>query len=230
MKLSSFNFENYTSDFFWQKHSPQKVFCVMTLNAEGFYLIKTQKGWGKIIKNVDYFVCDGVGLAKGYQFLTGKKPVKCSGVDLVDSLIIKAPQTPTYIWGSTEENIQKAAKAYKKRGLNLVGFHNGFTGKDEEVLEKIKKSGAKIVFVGMRAKRQMELAVLINKKLGITSMNVGGSFDVAGGVFMRAPIFIQKIGFEWLWRMMLDPKRFKRLPLIFGFLWLVLLEKLGRKE
>jgi N-acetylglucosaminyldiphosphoundecaprenol N-acetyl-beta-D-mannosaminyltransferase len=48
-------------------------------------------------------------------------------------------------------------------------------------------------------------------------MTAGGSFDVAGGKFKRAPLFFQKIGLEWLWRMFADPKRLKRLPALDWF-------------
>lgn len=227
MRLSDFNFENHSSNDFWKNHSPEGGFSIMTMNAEIYYMVKSQGDWGDIIKRVGYFVCDGVGLALGYRFLTGKEAVKCSGADLVESLIEQFPKTPTYIWGTTEENIQKAAKAYKKRGLNLVGFHNGFTGQEEEILKEIKRSGAKLCFIGMGGRRQMEITVLVNKRLGITTMNVGGTFDVASGKFIRAPKAAQRLGLEWLWRMAIEPKRLKRLPALFGFVWFVALEKIG---
>lgn len=226
MKLSEINFYNGGRENAWEDFLKTPLF-VLPMHAEKWFLIKKRGGWDKILKEADVFVADGVGLSLGYKLVSGKNVQKISGVDLIEDVVNNHPKTPTYIWGTTEENIQKAAKAYKKRGLNLVGFHNGFTGQDEEVLEEIKKSGAKVAFIGMVPKRAAELCVRINKELKITSMTAGGSFDVAGGEFKRAPLITQKLGLEWLWRMMLDPKRFKRLPSLIGFVWYVLLEKIG---
>jgi N-acetylglucosaminyldiphosphoundecaprenol N-acetyl-beta-D-mannosaminyltransferase len=200
--------------------------AVLPMHAEKWFLIQKQGDWDGILRKVDIFVADGVGLAWGYRFLTGKKVQKISGIDLINQLIEQKPKTKTFIWGTTEKNIIKAAKLYKQRGLNVVGFHNGFSGKDEDILVEIKKSGAEIVFVGMGARRAAELVVKIKEELGISAMTAGGSFDVASGEFKRAPIVFQRVGLEWLWRMIIEPKRIKRLPALLGFVYYVLREKL----
>lgn len=224
MKLRGITFEKSEVDTFWDKYIKKSV-VVLPIHAEKWYMIKKDNNWDGLLKKVDVFVADGIGLIRGYKFLTGKKPIKISGADLVDSLIEKYPRTPTYIWGTTKENIQKAAKEYKKRGMNIVSFHNGFTGEDEDIIADIKKNNAKVCFVGNSAKRAAELAVKIHEELKITTMTAGGLFDVASGEFKRAPMFFQKVGLEWFWRMIVDLKRFKRLPTLFGFVWYVLLEK-----
>lgn len=211
-------------DVFWDEYINKSVF-ILPMHAEKWFLIKKDNSWGNILKKVDVFVADGVGLSWGYRFLTGKSVLKISGIDLINLLIEKYPKTPTYIWGTTEENIQKAAKEYKKRGLNIVGYHDGFSGKDENIIDNIRQSGAKVCFVGNSAKRAAELAVKIHEELKITTMTAGGSFDVASGNQRRAPKIFQKIGLEWFWRMIIDLKRFKRLPALFGFVWYVFLEK-----
>jgi N-acetylglucosaminyldiphosphoundecaprenol N-acetyl-beta-D-mannosaminyltransferase len=228
MKLSDFKFENYTPEEFWKFHAPDGGFSIMATHAEKYYMMKSQGDWDKIVSQITYVIGDGVGLAIGYWFLTGKKIVKCSGVDLIETLIAQFPKTPTYIWGTKPEIIKKAAEIYKKRGLNIVGFHDGYNGTPEEVIADIKKSGAKICFVGMSNKKQMDMVVKVNKELGITTMSAGGSFDVASGTFKRSPVLFQRIGLEWLWRMIIEPKRFKRLPALFIFSWYVIRERFNR--
>jgi N-acetylglucosaminyldiphosphoundecaprenol N-acetyl-beta-D-mannosaminyltransferase len=227
MRLSSIRFEESSLDKFWAKYTNERV-LVLPMHAEKWYLSKKQNDWDEVLKEVDVFVADGVGLVWGYRFLTGKKVSKISGIDLIERLVSNHPETPTYIWGTTPENIERAAKNYKKRGLNLVGFHDGFSGKDDEILAEIKKSGAKVVFVGVGPRRAAELCVRIKKEIGISAMTAGGSFDVAGGKFKRAPLFLQKIGLEWLWRMFTDPKRLKRLPALIGFVYYVIKEKITK--
>jgi len=222
MKLGRLTF--YQGEKFWRENADKALF-ILPMHAEKWHLIKKQGDWDEILKGVDIFIADGVGLAWGYKFLTGKNVQKVSGIDIINHLVKEQPQTPTYIWGTRPEIIKAATDAYKKRGLNIVGWHDGFSGKDEEIIADIKKSGAKVCFVGMGAKRAAGMALRIQKELGITTMTAGGSFDVASGEFKRAPMVFQKMGLEWLWRMLADPKRFKRLPLLFGFVYDVIKEK-----
>lgn len=229
MRLSELTFFNQKRKSLWG-NALLDPFFILPLHAEKWYLIQRQGDWAEILKNVDVFVADGVGLAWGYRFLTGKKVQKISGIDLINKLIQEFPQTPTYLWGTKSEIIKKAAQNYQKRGLNVVGFHDGFSGEDNQIIREIKRSGAKVCFVGMGARRAAELALKIHQELGITTMTAGGSFDVAAGNYKRASLIVQKMGLEWLWRMICDPKRFKRLPALFGFVWYIIKEKYGTKK
>jgi N-acetylglucosaminyldiphosphoundecaprenol N-acetyl-beta-D-mannosaminyltransferase len=228
MKLAELNFYNKSLNDFWGVNLEQGAF-ILPMHAEKWHLINKQGDWGEILKGVDVFVADGVGLAWGYKFLTGKKVQKVSGIDLINRLIKELPQTPTYIWGTKPEIIANAAKSYKEKGLNVVGYHDGFSGRDEEIIAEIKKSGAKVCFVGMGARRAAGMALRIHQELGITTMTAGGSFDVASGEFKRAPLLFQKIGLEWAWRMLADPKRLKRLPALISFIWYIMKEKVAGK-
>lgn len=198
---------------------------ILPMHAEKWTLIQEQEGWDRILSKVDIFFADGAGLAWGYRLITGNYLKKISGIDLIDMLIKDSPQTPTYIWGTRSELVKKAANVYKSSGLNVVGFHDGFTGSDEKVLEDIKKSGAKVCFIGMGALRAASLALRVHEELGITTMTAGGSFDVAGGKQKRAPQIFRKNGFEWLWRMIIEPSRVKRFPRLLRFIWYIIKEK-----
>jgi N-acetylglucosaminyldiphosphoundecaprenol N-acetyl-beta-D-mannosaminyltransferase len=228
MKLSQIDFYHGVSTGFWEEYLQKPVF-ILPMHAEKWHLIEKKSGWDEILKGVDLFVADGVGLVWGYRFLTGKRVQKISGIDLINRLIEELPETPTYIWGTKPEIIANAVKSYKEKGLNVVGYHDGFSGKDEEIIAEIKKSGAKVCFVGMGARRAAEIALRIHRELGITTMTAGGSFDVASGEFKRAPLMFQKVGLEWLWRMFADPKRFKRLPALMGFVWDIMREKMDKE-
>jgi len=228
MNLAELKFYSQPANKFWERASEQGAF-ILPMHAEKWHLIKKQGDWDEILGGVDIFVADGVGLAWGYKFLTGKKVQKVSGIDLINQLITEAPKTPTYIWGTKPEIIANAAKSYKEKGLNVVGYHDGFSGNDEEIIAHIKESGAKVCFVGMGAKRAAGLAHRIHQELRITTMTAGGSFDVASGTFKRAPLFFQKVGLEWFWRMLADPKRLKRLPALISFIWYIIREKMDKE-
>lgn len=228
MWLAKFSFYSNMSGPAWACLLKKPTF-ILPMHAEKWALIQKQGDWADILSAVDVFVADGVGLVWGYQFLTGKVVPKISGIDLISTLIAEAPETPVYLWGTNAKNIKKAAGSYKKSGLNVVGWHDGFSGQDSDILKEIKKSEAKAVFVGMGARRAAELCVRIKKELKLTAMTAGGSFDVASGNLKRAPKLFQQIGLEWLWRMLVDPKRFMRLPKLFLFVWYIIKEKYAKK-
>lgn len=117
-----------------------------------------------------------------------------------------------------------------------------------EIAQKIRTTGVQIVFVGLGAPKQeyfinelvrswfMVHSKKSNQKL--TSMNdepttmnhlvlmsVGGSFDILAGRLQRAPLLIRSIGFEWLWRLLREPWRFRRQLALLRFVFLVLKEK-----
>lgn len=229
MKIRELKFTNLTPEKFWKNLKDQNV-SVITAHAEMIYMASQDNNYLKPIKQADILVADGVGLKKGLEFL-GVKVSKCSGVDLIESLVKESNDVPTFLWGGKSEIVGQAAVKYIGRGLNIVGFFDGYNRDDEKIFQKIKESKARLVLVGMGGtERQLILVNKIKNELGVSAITVGGAFDVAAGKFKRAPKMFQKSGLEWLWRMLQDPKRIKRLPHLFGFVFLVLNERLFNEK
>lgn len=226
MKLKNISFESLHPETFWPVYHNTKV-AILAIHAEKWAMIKREKDWGSTLSDIDVFIGDGVGLLLGYWFLTGKVIKKCSGVDLINTLIEQYPKTNVYLWGARADVVARAAESYKKQGLSVVGIHDGYSGDPADIIKGIKESKAKLVFVGNEGKTQAELVARVHKELDISALSVGGSFDVAGGGLKRAPRLFQKIGLEWFWRMLIEPRRFKRLPNLFLFVWYVMMEKIG---
>lgn len=224
MKLMTLKVENLAPADFWDKHIRGPV-SIVTMQAEMSFLGKKGQEIGRGIENADVIVADGIGFLWGMHLLGQKNLKKCPGIDLVDCLVRKHPNTPTFLWGASDENVAKAAEYYRKKGLNVVGYHNGYDGKD--ATGEIKASGAKMVLVGNDYAKQVMYVNQIKKELGISAMTVGGSFDVASGMRKRAPKLIQKMHLEGPWRIIVDPKRILRLPRIFGFFWEVAKERIA---
>lgn len=225
MKFSELQFVDVCPYDFWTNYAGKGV-SVATIHAEMAYLASRNKEYSKPILASKVLLADGVGLIWGMKLL-GKKLRKCSGIDLIDTLIKQYPDTPVYIWGGNASVSALARKAYTARGLNIVGNHDGYSGSEDKIINEIKKKEAKVVFVGMGGtSRQLRLVNNISEELGIMAITVGGSLDVAAGVVKRAPQMFQRFGMEWLWRMVQDPKRFKRLPKLAGFILVVVKEKI----
>ena len=92
-----------------------------------------------------------------------------------------------------------------------MGTHSGYFNSDEEVIEKINKLEADILFVAMGVPLQEKWIVQnrgrLNPKL---CLGVGALFDYLSGRIKRAPKWMQKAGLEWFWRLMMEPKGFGR--------------------
>lgn len=96
-------------------------------------------------------------------------------------------------------------------GLQVVGYRDGYFRKDEEaaVCDEIRRVGTDVLWVGLGSPLQEAFAV--NNKLRLQGVSwirtCGGLFDHCTGATKRAPVLVQNIGFEWLWRLAQEPRR-----------------------
>ncbi len=112
-------------------------------------------------------------------------------------------------------------------GLRIAGVHSGSPKETEEIIQAINKSKADIILVAFGSpKQEVWLKRNLNKTCCKIGMGVGGAFDFIAGVRPRAPYLMQKLGLEWLFRLIIEPSRIKRQLAIPKFMWLVLISKL----
>jgi N-acetylglucosaminyldiphosphoundecaprenol N-acetyl-beta-D-mannosaminyltransferase len=86
-------------------------------------------------------------------------------------------------------------------------FHALNLAEQNEVVENIKQSGTKILFVGLGCPKQEHWMSLSKQQLPLVMLGVGGAFDVLAGAKPYPPVWIQSLGLEWLFRLCLEPKR-----------------------
>jgi N-acetylglucosaminyldiphosphoundecaprenol N-acetyl-beta-D-mannosaminyltransferase len=97
--------------------------------------------------------------------------------------------------------------------LQLAGYRNGYFSQSEEfdVVEQIRKSNADLLFIGIPTPRKERFLHSHRDALQVPFlMGVGGSIDVAAGLVTRAPVLVQKIGLEWAYRVLQEPRRLWR--------------------
>lgn len=172
---------------------------------------------------------DGVGTVLASKLL--KKPVKekIAGIDVVREVLIKAnlEGKSIYLLGAKEEVLKKCVDNIKSEfpNLKISGYHNGFFDLNncEDIIEDIKRCNPWAMFVAMGSPRQ---EIFIEKVMDIVDthifMGVGGVFDIFAGELKRAPKWMISLGLEWLYRVIKEPFRIKRLMAIPKFLLLVL--------
>jgi len=144
---------------------------------------------------------------------------RVTGTDLLQKICEKAESHPYKIFllgaGPKVAEITKEKLLAHSPSLNIVGFFEGSPDdKDkEEIIKKINSSEADILFVAFGAPKQ-EVWISDNLKTLKTvkiAIGIGGAFDFVSGKKKRAPLWMQKTGLEWLYRLIQEPSRIKRI-------------------
>lgn len=123
----------------------------------------------------------------------------------------------------TKQNVEKIYP-----NLKIVGYHEGYFEKDseEDVIKQINELEPNILFVALGAPRQEKWIAKNQSKLKVdVAAGQGGTFDYEAGNIKRAPKWIQKIGMEWFWRLILQPSRIKRMSVLPVYLLKIIFTK-----
>ena len=135
-----------------------------------------------------------------------------------------------YLLGG-EGDVPEKAKEHLETiypNAKIVGYHEGFFKEDseEKVIEEINSLKPNVLFVAMGAPIQEKWIYENRDKLKVDiAAGQGGTFDYEAGTIKRAPVWMQKCGIEWLWRLIKEPKRIKRMVVLPVFLFKVIFSK-----
>jgi N-acetylglucosaminyldiphosphoundecaprenol N-acetyl-beta-D-mannosaminyltransferase len=124
---------------------------------------------------------------------------------------------PVYFYGSDEKTVQRLAANLAERypGLVVAGaepsrFRPLVDDEREELAARVRGSGARIVFVGLGCPRQEVFVYENRERFGVPTLAVGAAFDFHAGNAKEPPALVQKYGFQWLHRLLQDPRRLWR--------------------
>ena len=185
------------------------------------------------VRSCDIINIDGMGVVLGARFLGHAVPERVAGVDLFHELLAMSATNgfSVFLLGAQDDVVSTAADKVKARypQLNIAGYHHGYFWDDEAAMvEKIRASGAQLLFVAITSPKKENFINRWRDLLGVTFvMGVGGTFDVVAGKVKRAPQWMQKYGLEWLYRVIQEPGRMWKRYLITNskFAWLLAKEK-----
>ncbi len=135
-----------------------------------------------------------------------------------------------YFLGGKDDTVIRAIENVKKLypKVQIIGSHEGFFEKnsEEEVINEINSLEPNVLFVAMGAPAQEKWIYEHKNELKVdVATGQGGTFDYESGNIKRAPVWIQKIGIEWLWRLILQPSRIKRMIVLPIYLMKILFSK-----
>lgn len=189
----------------------------VVINANKVNLMNKDPELKRIVNDCPLINADGISILWAAKILGLPIKERVTGIDLFLNLVKVASEKgyKIYLFGAREEVVKKVKEVFEKEypNLQIVGYRNGyFTEEDEpEIVKNMAESGADMMFVAFSSpKKEYWINKYINQ-LGIPFvMGVGGSFDVVAGVTERAPQWVQIRGFEWLYRLVQEPKRMWR--------------------
>ncbi len=200
---------------------------IVTLNPEILYRAQKEPELLKIINRASLVTADGVGVVWASRVARCPVPERVTGIDLMLRLVSRCAKEGWSIYllggkpGVAGEAAARLARQYPR--LKIAGTHHGYFDSKDEVLQNIKECRPQILFVGMGAPAQDYFIQENLSSLDVpVGMGVGGSFDVIAGRTARAPLWIQKLHLEWLYRFLKEPSRIVRMAVLPMFAWLVL--------
>ena len=193
---------------------------VITLNAEIAYGAWDDPELAALINNADLVTPDGTGILwAAKQYGVDLKERVC-GIDLLTAMMEKYRDGSHgfYFLGAKPEIAAAAAEKIKEQypDLKYCGYHDGYFGKKEEdalaMAKTVKASGAEVLIVAMGAPYQDQWIARYGQMTGASvAIGVGGSLDVISGTLKRAPLIFQKMRLEWLYRLICEPSRWRRM-------------------
>jgi len=176
-----------------------------------------------ILKKADQVLPDGIGVLMAARILGDPIPHKVAGVELGEE-IIKASGShglTVGFLGAKPGVAEKAAENMKKKypDLLVAGCFDGYFKDAEKAAQKVKESGADILFVCLGSPKQEKFIRDYALKTGAgLLLGLGGSLDIYAGTAVRAPRWMIRTGLEWLYRLFKEPKRLGRMMKIPLFL------------
>ncbi|MEX2415926.1 MAG: WecB/TagA/CpsF family glycosyltransferase [Paenibacillaceae bacterium] len=188
-----------------------------------------QPAFMSILQRAELIVPDGTGVVWAARHIGNPVAERVTGFDLLHQLMEVGNQHgwKVFLLGASPETIREAYQRLARQypSIQLVGCRDGFFGEaqDAEVIAMIQQASPDILFVGRSTNTQEPWIDHYRTELNIpVMMGVGGSFDVISGNLKRAPKLFQNLQLEWLFRLIRQPWRYKRMLDLPRFAWRVL--------
>jgi N-acetylglucosaminyldiphosphoundecaprenol N-acetyl-beta-D-mannosaminyltransferase len=227
----------------WAAKRESRYVCIC--NAHSVVTTTIDPKFKMVINGADLSTPDGAPVAWTLRYFGYARQERINGPDLMWQYLSKAEKLGqgVFFYGSTEDTLGKLRRVLAAHfpNLRICGyyappFYALTTREDEEEIEMINRSGANVVFVGLGCPKQEKWMAAHCGRVHALMIGVGAAFDYHAGTIKRAPLWFQRNGLEWLYRLCSEPRRlFKRYLVtntlfIVGIVKQILLDKLSRNN
>ena len=187
---------------------------IQFVNANKIAQVRKDSDMARIMWKADYVLADGQPMLPMGRLLGVKLPERIDGIGLMGKLLKLADERrySVYLLGAKQEVLDTCVAKIREQypNLRIAGSRNGyFSEKDTPgVVAQIREAKPDLLFLGMGSPMKERFADRYAPELGATVIQgVGGSFDVMADLVKRAPVWVQRIGMEWMFRVIQEPRR-----------------------
>jgi N-acetylglucosaminyldiphosphoundecaprenol N-acetyl-beta-D-mannosaminyltransferase len=187
------------------------------VNAAKLVTMRRDPRLAAAVAGCDIVVADGQAVVWASRVLRQPLPERVAGIDLFMRLLAEAEPrgTGVYFLGARKDVLDLMIAEVEARfpALRIAGHRNGYfdDSEQEAIADAIRASGAQLLFLGMTSPKKEIFTAAHGKRTGVHVVHgVGGSFDILAGVTKRAPRAWQRLGLEWLYRLLQEPRRLAR--------------------
>ena len=208
-----------------------KAYAV-TPNPEIVLMARSNEQLKNALNGADLVLPDGIGIIHGARILG--KPLESGrvpGIDFASALFEKMTQFggSLYLFGAKPGVAAEAGEKLKDKypGLKIAGTSDGYFDDDNHIIESINKAQPDLLLVCLGSpKQELWMAANIGLLDAKLCAGLGGSLDIFAGRIKRAPIIFRKLGFEWLYRVIREPRRIKRIFKLPIFILILVINKM----
>lgn len=198
----------------WVEHrvrsrEPGTHLCV---NAANVVRAQDDPSYRDLLERCSLVGSDGQPFVWAARLLGHHVPERVAGIDLMEQVLdrARAQDWAVYLLGARDFVVRRLANQLAADGVRVVGYQDGYfdPADEQSVIERIAASEADVLFVGMPTPTKERFIVDRLGSAGVpVCIGVGGSFDVLAGELRRAPDLLQRMGLEWLFRLLQEPRR-----------------------
>lgn len=200
---------------------------LVAINPEKIIKCRKDKQLKDMLNAFDYRIADGIGIVLASKLHRGQIKERITGIDTMATLceLANEKRYSIFMYGATESVLvqtkMKLIESYPH--LKICGIMDGYQPNHEAIIRGINETKPDILFVALGSPKQ---EYWINEHFEELDtkifMGVGGSFDVLSENIDRAPEKYRKLGLEWLYRLIKEPKRLFRQLSLLVFMFLIL--------
>ena len=207
---------------------------IATVNPEILLRCRTDDDYARAVNGADLVLPDGIGCIYASRILAAPLPERVTGADLVPELLafLSRRGGSAFLYGGKPGVAERAGRKLRMQfpGLRIAGTENGYISNEDALLQRIRDEDPDLLLLGLGAPRQ-EFWMHANRgSLRCVMIGVGGLLNVFAGDVARAPESWQKANLEWLYRLILQPWRIRRMIRLPEILFLAAGERMRTKN
>ena len=202
---------------------------IVTANPEIVLRCREDAAYAAAVNGAELVLADGVGDLCAARILGTPLPGRVAGSDLVPRLLARLAERggSVFLYGARPGVAERAGESLQSAcpGLRIAGTENGYISDETALLEALEREKPDLLLLGLGAPRQELWMAKNRQRTPAVMIGVGGLLDVFAGDIPRAPEAWQRLGLEWLYRLLREPRRFKRVIRLPKILLLALRER-----